>query len=109
MRVGTETLKIPFCQCGLLSNNWAGLATIARQWSEPSAMASTFVRPLGTSFRPPPLLPQATTVPSDLSARLCPALAATVTTPVALLGGCVWPYTLVPHATTVPSDLAARL
>ena len=55
------------------------------------------------------LFPQATTVPSALSARLCAQPAAMATTLVAVGGTLVCPSQLRPQATTEPSSLNARL
>src|SRR6476661_6300831 len=76
-------------------------------------MATTPVNPSGTVVWLEPSGPQATTVPSDLSARLCQPPAAMATTPVNPPGTVAVikakPFQICPQVTTVPSDLSARL
>src|SRR5512132_2541897 len=58
---------------------------------------------------PQPLQPQATTVPSDLSAKLWSPPAAMAITSESPAGLLAWPSAFDPQPTTVPSDLSAKL
>src|SRR5437660_6914300 len=66
-------------------------------------MAVTLVRPVGTVLCSHVLFPHATTVPSDLSARLCPHPAATA---VNRVPGVTTGITCPPHPNTLPAGAA---
>src|SRR6516164_1190605 len=64
---------------------------------------------VGTVLRPKKLVPQVTTVPSEVSARLREPEAAIATTLLRPLGTSSCPRSFDPQATTLPSALSAKL
>src|SRR5215831_12366105 len=69
----------------------------------PALIATTLLNPGGTFSWPHVLSPQATTVPSLLTAKLLLSAAVIVIAFVRSGGTFVWPYVLSPQATMVPS------